>query len=121
MIWHGKRQSQPTFGLEIFALGRQQPIDFGSSQVGSGAGTVLIVIETSITDAKAHLSSLVEAALQGEEVILDRAGKPVARIVPYRDPTKSREPGGLEGLVLPDDFDDPDPEIERLFAGDESS
>lgn len=76
------------------------------------------MIETSITDAKAHLCSLVEAALRGEVVILDRGGKPVARIVPFRDPTKTRKPGGLEGLVVPDDFNDPDPEIEKLFEGE---
>ncbi len=79
------------------------------------------MIERSITEAKAHLSSLVEAALRGEEVILDRAGKPVARIVPFRDPAKTRKPGVLKGLVVPDDFDDPDPEIERMFAGEEDS
>jgi len=75
------------------------------------------MIETSITNAKAHLSSLVEAAIRGEDVILDRGGKPVARIVPFRDPRKVREPGGLEGLVIPDDFNDPDPEIVALFEG----
>jgi len=77
------------------------------------------MIETSITDAKARLSSLVEAALQGEDVILDRAGKPVAKIVPFNDSKKSRLPGGLEGLIVPDDFDDPDPEIINLFEGGE--
>ena len=76
------------------------------------------MIERSITEAKAHLSSLVDAALQGEEVILDRNGRPIARIVPFNDPTKTRKPGGLEGLVIPDDFDDPDPEIEALFRGE---
>jgi prevent-host-death family protein len=75
------------------------------------------MIERSISQAKAQLSSLVEAALQGEEVILDRAGKPVARIVPFRDQTKTRAPGGLEGLVIPPDFDEPDLEIVRLFEG----
>ena len=79
------------------------------------------MIETSISDAKAHLSSLVEAALQGEDVILGRSGKPVARIVPFRDPKKTRSPGGLEGVVVPDDFDDPDPEIVRLFEGEETN
>lgn len=74
------------------------------------------MIERSITEAKAHLSSLVEAALGGEEVILDRGGKPVARIVSFRDPKKTRAPGGLDGLVVPDDFNDPDPDIERLFG-----
>ena len=77
------------------------------------------MIERSISQAKAQLSSLVEAALQGEEVILDRAGKPVARIVPFRDRTKTRAPGGLEGILVPDDFDDPDPEIIRLFEGED--
>jgi len=76
------------------------------------------MIERSITNAKAQLSSLVEAALRGEDVILDRGGKPVARIVPFKDPAKTRAPGGLEGLVIPDNFDDHDPEIERLFYGD---
>ena len=75
------------------------------------------MIERSITDAKAHLSSLVDAALRGEDVILDRAGRPVAKIVPFRDPKKNRLPGGLEGLVIPDDFDAPDPEIEQMFEG----
>ncbi|MDR3692175.1 MAG: type II toxin-antitoxin system prevent-host-death family antitoxin [Fimbriimonas sp.] len=77
------------------------------------------MIETSISDAKAHLSSLVEAALQGEDVILGRAGKPVARIVPFRDSTKNRDRGGLEGIVVPDDFNDPDPEITSLFEGED--
>ena len=77
------------------------------------------MIKRSISQAKAQLSSLVEAALPGEEVILDRSGKPVARIVPFRDRTKTRAPGGLEGIVVPDDFDAPDPEIIRLFEGEE--
>jgi prevent-host-death family protein len=76
------------------------------------------MIERSITEAKAHLSSLVDAALQGEDVILDRNGKPIARIVPFKDPGKTRKPGGLEGLVIPDDFDAPDPEIEAIFQGE---
>jgi prevent-host-death family protein len=77
------------------------------------------MIETSITDAKAHLSSLVEAALQGEVVILGRAGKPVARIVPFHDAKKNRNPGGLEGIIVPDDFNDSDPEIVSLFEGED--
>jgi len=59
--------------------------------------------------------------LQGEDVILDRNGKPVARIVPFRDPNKTRNPGGLEGLIIPDDFDAPDPEIEAWFYGETAS
>lgn len=50
---------------------------------------------------------------------MGRAGKPVARIVPFRDSTKNRDRGGLEGIVVPDDFNDPDPEITSLFEGED--
>ena len=43
-----------------------------------------MTIQLNIAQAKARLSALVEAALRGEEVVLARAGEPVARIVPLR-------------------------------------
>jgi len=67
--------------------------------------------------AKTHLSRLVERAEQGEETVIARNGRPVARLVPYREQRKRREPGALRGQIriLPG-FDELDEEIARLFG-----
>ena len=52
-----------------------------------------------IHEAKTQLSKLVEAATEGEDVILARAGKPVARIVPIRKGAGRRKPGALKGKI----------------------
>jgi antitoxin (DNA-binding transcriptional repressor) of toxin-antitoxin stability system len=74
-------------------------------------------------DAKTKLSSLVAAALQGEEVILARDGVPVAKIVKYTRP-KVQAPGAWRGLVpVASDWNstETNAEIERLFYGDGSA
>lgn len=72
-------------------------------------------------DAKTHLSKLVERASAGEEIIIAKAGKPKARLVPLEKPPGDRKPGGWEGRVwIADDFDDElPPEILAGFYGDE--
>jgi prevent-host-death family protein len=56
--------------------------------------------------AKTHLSRLVDEAAAGEEIIIARAGKPVARLVALAPEKKPRVLGGLEGRFnIPDDFD----------------
>jgi prevent-host-death family protein len=61
-------------------------------------------------EAKTHLSRLVERVEAGEEIIISRAGKPVARVVPIRAAAPRREPGGLRGRIrLSADFDAPLP------------
>jgi prevent-host-death family protein len=52
-----------------------------------------------IHDAKAQLSKLVVRARAGEEIILVRAGKPVARIVAYVPMRAPRKPGALKGKI----------------------
>ena len=71
-------------------------------------------------DAKTRLSELVEQAAAGEEIVICKAGKPRARLVPIALPAR-RVPGGWEGRVwIADDFDDPlPPEILAGFSGDE--
>lgn len=67
-----------------------------------------------IHDAKTHLSRLIDRVEGGEELVLARAGKPVARLVPYRTTSKPRVPGAWAGRVwIAPDFDDPLPEFER--------
>jgi prevent-host-death family protein len=61
-------------------------------------------------DAKTHFSKLVDRAAGGEEIIIGRAGKPVARLVPYTPSAAPRTPGAWRGKVkLADDFDDTPP------------
>jgi len=64
------------------------------------------MIVTNISEAKARLSSLVEKVLAGEEVIIGKAGKPVAKMVKYERSEKKRSPGVLRGRIrIADDFD----------------
>lgn len=74
-------------------------------------------MEVNVHEAKTHLSKLLERVALGEEVIIAKAGKPVARLVRVNDEPKKRTIGRAKGeFVVPDDFDDPLPkEIEDLF------
>jgi prevent-host-death family protein len=64
------------------------------------------MVVRNISQAKAELSALIEEVLRGNEVILARAGKPVARLVAYRGPTRPRKPGCMAGEIsVAADFD----------------
>lgn len=64
-----------------------------------------------IHEAKTHLSRLVEQAAAGQEIIIAKAGKPVARLVPLEARPQPKRLGLLKGKVrVPDDFDDPLPD-----------
>lgn len=73
---------------------------------------------TNIHEAKTHLSRLVERAAAGEEIVIGKAGKPVAKLVPYVSKERPvRKPGSLKGKIwISPDFDLIDPEIERMFT-----
>lgn len=63
-----------------------------------------------IYDAKTRFSQLVDRVADGEEIVIARAGRPVARLVPWREPATSRRVGRLRGKVrIGKDFDDPLP------------
>lgn len=74
-------------------------------------------------EAKTHLSALVEEAAAGEEIIIAKNGKPMARLVSVENVRRRREPGGWEGQVqVSDDFDAPLPDdIIDLFYADDLS
>ncbi len=62
-------------------------------------------------EAKTHLSRLVDRAAAGEEILIAKAGKPYARLVPLARPPVDRQPGGWQGaLWLGPDFDAPLPD-----------
>lgn len=61
-----------------------------------------------IHEAKTHLSRLLEQVAGGEEIVIAKAGKPIARLVPLEAPPKRRRLSLLKGkLNVPDDFDAP--------------
>jgi prevent-host-death family protein len=70
-----------------------------------------------IHEAKTQLSRLVERAERGEEILIARAGKPVARLMPLAAPARRREPGLLKGRIhITEEFDAPLPEeVQRAF------
>ncbi|MCL6576123.1 type II toxin-antitoxin system Phd/YefM family antitoxin [Kyrpidia sp.] len=70
-----------------------------------------------VHEAKTHFSKLLARAEAGEEIVIAKAGKPLARLVPYRERPTKRVPGTAKSLiVVGEDFDDPLPEsIQRLF------
>lgn len=71
-------------------------------------------------EAKTHLSKLLELVAKGEEIIIAKAGKPIARLVPYEADQPDRVGGQWEGLVyMSEDFDAPLPDdIAGPFQGD---
>ncbi|HSG40422.1 MAG TPA: type II toxin-antitoxin system Phd/YefM family antitoxin [Thermoanaerobaculia bacterium] len=72
--------------------------------------------EVNIHEAKTHLSRLLLRVAGGEEIVIARAGKPVARLVPI-EPKPQRVLGQDDGLFeVPEDFDAPLPdEVLALF------
>jgi prevent-host-death family protein len=72
-----------------------------------------------IYDAKTNLSRLLDAVSAGEEVVIARAGKPLARLVPVQPRKPLRQPGFLKGRIkIADDFDAPLPdELVAAFEG----
>ena len=82
-------------------------------------------MQTSINlyEAKTQLSSLVDRAAAGEEIVIAKAGKPMARLVPLKPEKRAsiwelagKNIGGL--TYIAPDFDAEDPEINEMFYGD---
>jgi prevent-host-death family protein len=71
-------------------------------------------------EAKTQLSRLVERVAQGEEIVIAKAGKPKAKLVPFREAEAPREPANLLGITyIADDFDEPlPPDIQSTFETD---
>lgn len=66
--------------------------------------------EVNVHEAKTHLSRLLNRVASGEEIVISRAGKPIARLVPVGAPV-ARQLGRDAGVfTVPEDFDQPLPE-----------
>jgi prevent-host-death family protein len=69
------------------------------------------MIRVNVHQAKTHLSKLLERVAAGEEVVIARAGRPVARLVPARERPQERTPGTAAGKVwIFPEFDAPLPD-----------
>jgi prevent-host-death family protein len=70
-----------------------------------------------VQEAKTHLSRLIDAAAEGEEIILGKHGKPMVRLSSFASSSEPRRLGGREGEIrLAADFDEEDPRINAMFG-----
>ena len=69
------------------------------------------MIKVNIHEAKTHFSQILNRVGSGEAVIIAKAGKPIALIVPIKKEIKKRKPGSAKGrVIIKDSFFDPLPE-----------
>lgn len=81
----------------------------------------MATVTVNVYEAKTQLSALLARVEAGEEVVIARAGTPVARLVPVGTPRNrmAQARGSLAGQIwIADDFDEPLPEVEQAFWGD---
>lgn len=80
-----------------------------------------MTVDVNIHEAKTHLSRLLERVAAGEHVVISKAGRPIADLVPHRETPVVF--GGLKGEISYDDADfaDVDPDIQRMFYGDDDA
>lgn len=78
------------------------------------------MIIVNVHEAKTQLSKILEAVQRGEQVLIAKANKPVAELIPYQGP--ALQLGGFEGEIeISDDFDSPrvNEQVVDLFEGQE--
>jgi prevent-host-death family protein len=80
-----------------------------------------MTVEVNVHEAKTHLSRLLERVAAGEQIVISKAGQPVADLVPHRSAPVVF--GGLKGELSYDDaaFDELDPDIQQMFYGDDDA
>ncbi len=80
-----------------------------------------MTVTINIHEAKTHLSKLLQRVMAGEEIVIAKAGKPVARIVPFEQkPTKRIQSSAKGKIWIAPDFDAPLlPDVLDAFEGKE--
>ena len=75
---------------------------------------------SNIYEAKTQLSKLVEEAAAGEEIVIGKHGKPMVQLVPYKPRQNKPRLGAYRGkFSIPDNFNEEDEAINRLFYGED--
>ncbi|MFZ0137115.1 MAG: type II toxin-antitoxin system Phd/YefM family antitoxin [Candidatus Sulfotelmatobacter sp.] len=73
-------------------------------------------MEVDLHEARAHFSRLLKRVALGEQVVITKAGTAVAKLVPINPKKRKFRLGSARGeFVVPEDFNEPDPELEDLF------
>jgi prevent-host-death family protein len=73
--------------------------------------------QVNVHEAKTQLSRLLQEVEDGEEIVIARAGKPVAKLVAHQLERKAREPGWGKGRIwMAPDFDEFDEQLARDFG-----
>ena len=67
-----------------------------------------------VHDAKTHLSRLLERVERGERIVVARAGRPIAILIPFAEDARPARQPGHEPILIGPDFDAPLPEFEDL-------
>jgi len=71
----------------------------------------VVVLQVSVDEAKTNFSKLLARVREGEEVIIAKKGKPIARLVPIKESPLQRVPGSAKGeVIISPDFDAPLPD-----------
>ncbi|MBA4864889.1 type II toxin-antitoxin system Phd/YefM family antitoxin [Streptomyces sp. PSKA54] len=71
-----------------------------------------------VHEAKTHFSQILEQVERGEEVVISKAGEPVARVVPLRPKVRRTGRGSLRGQIhILDDFDELPDDVDDAFGG----
>ena len=75
------------------------------------------MVVRNISEAKAELSALIKMVQNGNEVIIAKAGEPVARLIAFRGPTQPRTPGSMAGEIwISPDFNTLPDDMENAFG-----
>ena len=79
-----------------------------------------MTVSINVHEAKTHFSKLLTRVQTGEEIIIAKAGRPIAKLIPIQTKNKPRKPGTAKGkLWIAPDFDAPLPEdILKSFEGE---
>lgn len=78
-----------------------------------------MTVQVNVYEAKTQLSRLLDQVAAGEDVVIARAGRPVARLVPYVRARPPRVPGAWRGKVaMSEDFDVLPLDLQAAFVGD---
>jgi len=72
-----------------------------------------------IHEAKTNLSSLIASVLAGKDVVIAKAGQPIVKLVQFNNDKIMSSYGILKGKIdVPDNFNDEDEEINKMFYGE---
>jgi prevent-host-death family protein len=70
-----------------------------------------------VHEAKTHFSRILQQVETGEEIVISRAGKPIAKVVPLHPKVRRTGRGSLRGQIhIPDDFDELPDDIAEAFG-----